>query len=636
MWQFADTVNKAGQTKIEFMGMRILIMLLIHLLVTTSIYAAVPDLTQVYGAEANPTGEPIGGGIGYSQVMTTGDYQVATKEQLLDALKKAQPGQVIYLQPHAEIDLSGLAEVNIPGGITIAGNRGVNGATGPLIYSNELNTFPLFNISGAHVRITGIRLRGPSPAEPDSIAIRVMGRNVEIDNCEIFNWSYAGIAVLRAIDAYIHHNYIHNVRRPGLGYPVVFDTATGIVEANIFDYYRHAIAATGTPGTGYEARYNIVYGNAISHAFDMHGGTDYCPKPTQNCSAHDIFMAGEYLDIHHNTFYITDYDAIRIRGVARKYVSVHHNWFISTNVSRAFRFFYYAGGNAHVFDNVYGAEKLLINETVKPDPFIYTAESNIVQSLADPTQIRFGFDTTTIGNEPLRGIAQVRLLPIGIDANISDIVAVRMVRVMLDDAVIYQAKEAPLSGAIAIDTTRLSDGAHNLTLKIDVDPGFTMQQQLPFYVNNHWSYQDYLLPPTTTGWFGVIDNSRTSNASTGWTYATDSPADFYGDGDRLVSTQATTQYLVWETPRLQAVEVTVFSKSPQPQEIYFATSPDQVVWYPLEFHVTTTGPNAAGWYRLLLTATPAQTDIQWYRLTLTPDAVLEDTQLGELHFIGLH
>ena len=33
---------------------------------------------------------------------------------------------------------------------------------------------------------------------------------------------------------------------------------TALIEANIFDYYRHAIAGSGLPGTGYEARYNFV------------------------------------------------------------------------------------------------------------------------------------------------------------------------------------------------------------------------------------------------------------------------------------------------------------------------------------------------------------------------------------------
>ncbi|HHT26278.1 MAG TPA: hypothetical protein GXZ82_03370 [Firmicutes bacterium] len=626
MWQLANRVS--------IICTIILITLLTGAGGILGVFASEPDLSQSYGAEANPTGEPIGGGVGYGKVITNGDFLVTSREEFLDALQKAAPGQVIYLPPHVEIDLTGWENVDIPGGITIAGNRGMSGAAGPLIYTNQLQTFPLFNVTGADVRITGIRLRGPSPAVPDSIAIRVMGHHVEIDNCEIFNWSYAGIAVLRALDAYIHHNYIHNVRRPGLGYPVVFDTATGLVEANIFDYYRHAIAATGTKGTGYEACYNIVYGNAISHAFDMHGGTDYCPKPTQSCTPHDVFMAGDYLDIHHNTFYINDYDAIRIRGVARDYVSVHHNWFINPNASRAFRFYYYYGGNAHVYDNVYGTEKRLIAEAVKPDPFIYAVGTNILQGPADPTQIRFGFDGTS-GTEPLSGAAHIGLLPITVDGTIADLVALRLVRILLDDSVIYQEEDIPPSGSITIDTTQLSDGAHNLIVKIDFDPGFTMQQQLQFYVKNRWSFQDYLLPPSYSGWFGLIDNSRTSAASSGWDYATDTPAAFYNDGDRLVNTEAGTQYLIWETKRLQSVKAVVYSKTPQSQGILFAVSPDQEVWYPLEYQMTLIGPNAAGWYQLELSGALNHADMQWFRLTLTDEAGPGDIQLGELHFSGL-
>jgi pectate lyase len=604
------------------------------LLIVGSIYAAEPNLDLLYGAEANPTGEPLGGGPGYSKMITTGDFQVSTKEALLDALKTANPGQIIYLLPDAEIDLSGLEEVDIPAGITIAGNRGVDNAPGPMIFSNQLRTYPLFNISGANVRITGIRLRGPSPAEPDSIAMRVRGYHVEVDNCEIYNWSYAGIAMLYALDAHIHHNHIHNVRRPGLGYPVVFDSATGLVEANIFDYYRHAIAATGTLGTGYEARYNLVYGNAISHAFDMHGGTDYCPKQGMNCSEQDIFMAGNYVNIHHNTFYITTYDAIRIRGVARDYVDIHHNWFMATDPYRAVRFYYYHGGNAHVYNNIYGSTKRLIAEGIQPTPFILTIGENIVKGLANPNLISFGIDPTTLSAEPLGGTTHIGIQPIQIDPTLTGEVSLRQVRILLNDRTIYQGEDRPASGFITINSSELSDGAHNLTIMIDLSPGFTITQNRTLYVKNRWSFQDNLTPPTSSGWFGMIDNARTSATSSGWTYATDHPELFYDDSDRRVRSEATSQYLIWETPMLQEVKAIVYCRTAKTEDIHLETSVDQQTWSSVTPQVTVVGPNSAGWYQLVLIGSPTHTNAQWFRFTLNGDATTDSIQLGEIQFSG--
>ena len=139
---------------------------------------------------------------------------------------------------------------------------------------------------------------------------------------------------MRAHNVYIHHNYIHHVQQQGLGYPVTLNRATAIIEANIFDYYRHAIAASGHTGTGYEARYNLVKANAINHAFDMHGGTDFCANQSAPCTEQEKIMAGAYVNIHHNTFEITAHDAIRIRGIPTDYVEVHSNWFLNNTEER--------------------------------------------------------------------------------------------------------------------------------------------------------------------------------------------------------------------------------------------------------------------------------------------------------------
>ena len=53
--------------------------------------APAAELDDTYGCEANPTGNPIGGGEGYSDILSTGDFVVTTFQELLDALAQAQP-----------------------------------------------------------------------------------------------------------------------------------------------------------------------------------------------------------------------------------------------------------------------------------------------------------------------------------------------------------------------------------------------------------------------------------------------------------------------------------------------------------------------------------------------------------------
>lgn len=594
-----------------------------------------PILPQ-YGAEANPTGNPLGGGSGYNHILLTGDYVVETKDQFLTAIKQAQSGGVVYLAPQAEIDLTGMQNIEIPAGITIAGNRGYNGSSGPLIYTNQLNTYPLFNAAAPGVRITGIRLRGPDFAKPDSIAIRIMGDNAEIDNCEIYNWSYAGIAILRAQNAYIHHSYIHHVQRPGLGYPVVFDTATGLVEANIFDYYRHAIAATGTKGTGYEARYNLVLPNAINHAFDMHGGTDFCPtKQNVNCTEQDVFMAGDYVNIHHNTFLITSYDAIRIRGVSRQYVDIHHNWFIDPNPEKGLRYRYYHGGNAKMYQNVFGPGQRLVEVSVTPSPFVYLEGSETIVGLANEGAISFGFaDVKGLTQAALRDKVPIKLLPVAAGASVGESLQVTGVVVRLDGAEVYRGNNLPQTNELTIDTRQLADGTHELQLEITTSLGFPLRQTIHFQSDNWWDLSDDITAPSVSGWFGVIDTAKTSSVSGGWTYATDNPEAYGGDIDRRVRLRNTDEYLIWETPDLQHYRIIVYSSTSTAEGISISISTDQSAWLDIVPRVKA-DEVGMGRFRLELSGSLSDLDeAHWFRLTLTGGLDPDALQVGEAHFRG--
>lgn len=308
---------------------------------------------EIYGARPNDTG-PIGGRSGYARIVTGGDYIVSTADELIEALDEVQSGQTVYIDGEAEIDLSVYARIDedfsleIPEGVTLASNRGQQGAAGGMIFSDEFDTSPLIRTGGPNVRITGLRLRGPDPKQrmgiwrrshrgenpggselyysfPTSAGIRAGHAEIEVDNCELMGWSYAAVALRGSGDHHIHHNFIHHNQRQGLGYGVNLGRTTALIEYNLFDYNRHAIAASGQPGSGYEARHNVVLEHANGHLFDMHGSRDR--GDTAN-------VAGTWMKIHHNTFADPSNSAIRIRGVPEDEAEIHHNWFYNAQEPR--------------------------------------------------------------------------------------------------------------------------------------------------------------------------------------------------------------------------------------------------------------------------------------------------------------
>lgn len=615
------------------------ICVLITVLVFSGLASAAQTSAVEYGCDVNPTGEPIGGGEGYSKLILSGDYTVSTKEEFLDALTRAKAGEVIYIEPQAEIDLTGYKDVDIRGGITIAGNRGYQGSPGPLIYTDEIWLYPAFmRIVGPNVRITGIRLRGPSWNEPDSVGLNVLADNVEIDNCEIYNWSYAGIASTRSQNLYIHHSYLHHSQRAGAGYPITFRSTVALIEANIFDYYRHAIAGSGHAGTGYEARYNLVKGNAINHAFDMHGGTDFCAHQSAPCTAEELLMSGEFLNIHHNTFEIMEFGAIRTRGIPTAGLEVHHNWFKNPQSYMGVQFRYFRGGNAHVYDNVYGPNRYLVKEYAKPSPYVYEEGSSVVYALANVGKIKYGFVTPASQSaKPYRGSFAIELLPVEIDEVFEITFAIDQVEIKLDnDTLLYSGKELPAAGEVVVDTMQLSDGMHQLSLKINGNLELPLEQKVYFQVDNWWEMEDSLEAPTASGWFGVIDNSRTSDTSSGWTYATDDSAAFYDDDSRRVRTDATEEYLIWDLAQLHQFMVTVYARTATTDGLTLWVSADGETWEQTPYQVQASSLNEQGWYRLQLCGSiPLTQDVRWFRLTLAGGTNPADTQIGEAYFSGL-
>lgn len=331
---------------------------------------------ETCGAQPDVRG-PIGGGAGYANILPAHN-PVSTLDALLAALSSAQSGDVIYIDGHAEIDLTERVYIEqlvleIPGGVTLASNRGENGAKGGMILSDTFATRPLMRIMGPDVRITGLRIKGPNPKRclehhnrafkegrgheyyykfPTSDGITTEFPGLEIDNCELGGWSHAAIYLKSGDRHRIHHNFIHHNQYNGLGYGVSHDQAFSLIECNLFNYNRHSIAGTGRSGSGYEARHNIELGESLSHCFDMHGGRDR-KDGTQ--------IAGTWMKVHHNTFFCPK-TAVVIRGAPEEQAEIYNNWLYQKPDELSVR----SDGNTIIRNNVYGMENPVLVAEAQP------------------------------------------------------------------------------------------------------------------------------------------------------------------------------------------------------------------------------------------------------------------------------
>lgn len=320
-----------------------------------------------YGAEADELG-PIGGGNGYQRIVSEKDLVVTTLDELLEALSRARAGQTVFIPGDAVIDLTARIYIeqlvlNVPEGVTLASDRGHEGSPGALLTSDALKTPVMIRAMGPRVRVTGLRIQGPNPKRylehhrrafgpggdghgyyykfPTQDGILTEYDQLEVDNCEISACGHAGICLRKGDGHHVHHNFIHHCQYNGLGYGISHDTASSIIERNLFDSNRHSIAGTGRAGCSYQACHNVELGTSLSHCFDMHGGRD---------REDGTDIAGTTILIHHNTFRAANTPVV-IRGVPQDTCRVYRNWFPRhLNAAAAVN----ATQNTRVEDNLYG------------------------------------------------------------------------------------------------------------------------------------------------------------------------------------------------------------------------------------------------------------------------------------------
>lgn len=323
-----------------------------------------------FGASVNLTGRPIGGGADYGDwqaipagggIRTFADFQRALASAMSDAQTAIAAGSeipfhLIYIADDAVIDTGDQILTIVPG-VTIASGRGRNGSLGGLLRALVDGKDTMLQVASAAelgatgplppVRVTGLRLQGPDPSqhapdcdswgryglravEPGSRAdqAKIVTRTIEVDNNELYAWTFA-TSFEGVRGAFVHHNHLHHNRRNAHtiecavqlqfhaeGYGIDTDSGHALIEANLFDHNRHAIASHGDIFTVYEAYYNVVLGPNVSHSFDCHGGID---------RQDGTYIACNTVIIAFNSLLDSDNDAVNVRGFPVTGAWVFHN-----------------------------------------------------------------------------------------------------------------------------------------------------------------------------------------------------------------------------------------------------------------------------------------------------------------------
>ncbi|RRJ33632.1 hypothetical protein [Halocatena pleomorpha] len=260
---------------------------------------------------------------------------VSDRASLLEAVRT--PEATVWIPNSVTIDMTGVIGAPIAPNVTIASGRNLNDKNGGQIKTDGYDKGIFINDAGG-CRITGLRLRGPrldkfepwqgNKDEEDFAALgfNFQGQTAIIDHCEVFGWTFAGIALgaeTKYTQGWIHHNSMHHNQMNHLGYPMELYNGLHLIEWNTFDYNRHSIAGFGYPTSGYEARFNVIGPNATLHAFDMHylgENLDYLKGSKLGT------VAGTFVNIHHNVFKLTSYPAFSIQGYPEEYARFCNNW----------------------------------------------------------------------------------------------------------------------------------------------------------------------------------------------------------------------------------------------------------------------------------------------------------------------
>lgn len=269
---------------------------------------------------------------------TSGFLRVPQDKPFASAYWEASWGSVIEIAAGESISMEDYLGLPIPAGVTIRGNRrGV--LVGPELRQPNFIDGSLFKVFGDDVRITGLRLRGPSRSvdsnPPNSSCIEVSDQFVRtlIDHNDLSDWPESTVSVTgghagefscgddvapgaHAKNVRVVRNFIHDNQREGAGYGVVVGSGGYVdIEGNTFLRNRHAIAADGTLGNSYSAWFNLVLADAPCYGFLCHDHEqDFDMHGSDRSSHHTGGSAGSAVEIARNTFFGTNRRNFDLRG----------------------------------------------------------------------------------------------------------------------------------------------------------------------------------------------------------------------------------------------------------------------------------------------------------------------------------
>ena len=135
---------------------------------------------------------PVGGGAGYPEILQTGKYVVKNAEELVNALEKAEAGDVIFVPRDVKIDMTEFMyadqyDIKLKEGVTLASDRGNNGSKGGMIYTSAMRAVPFIQMdvkrSCNQTNMSGCKGKRLKIVEMSGIFIN--GTVPRVDNCEI-------------------------------------------------------------------------------------------------------------------------------------------------------------------------------------------------------------------------------------------------------------------------------------------------------------------------------------------------------------------------------------------------------------------------------------------------------------------
>ncbi len=314
------------------------------------------------GAEWNPTGNPIGGGPGYSDSVRHQEahYVVATKAELINALNSANSGEVVYIADSVEIDMTGTVDT-VKAGVTLASGRGRTLSDtiswGALLYNYNpeySGSYKMLLVED-NARITGIRFRGsystydmprdtsihfPHTNKNGNREVAICsyrGDSVEIDNCEFLGWGYTPVLITGLVTdtvwgCSIHHCHLYGGGHVYMQYPFLVQLYGGdlLIEACYSDFSNglDRCAAENFHSHSCEIRYCIQGKHSITHVCDGHGGADTTAT----------------IYVHHNTIQNRSKTCsggctgVVIRQPVPDTIFIHNNWFWTPESTNAVQY----------------------------------------------------------------------------------------------------------------------------------------------------------------------------------------------------------------------------------------------------------------------------------------------------------